>query len=315
MTSGLTLGRNRYRRTRSKDIIEVAFENGNMFDTAEAYAKGTSKEETRCVIKELDLHRTDSRMITMKLFWGLSGGPNNGSLSRKHIIEGTKGSLERLGPDYVDIIFAHRPDVSGKGFAVTPKRTMTMVEIVRAYNWVIEKAGSKRLIILSPNLVYTHRLLDNVSTACSTAGVQGGSTGMVPSEQEVQTRHHVFSALASGLPTGKCARFATHSKCFKGTIESLQREEGLTNTRKVKSSQHSLERNPDIGAVIPGASRPERVLDNLKILKWVNYPDQAHLWPSTSWVSCEPTSGTNENNAIGTGGEWTRYRSTLPRTL
>ena len=31
-------------------------------------------------------------------------------LSRKHIIEGLKASLERLQLEYVDVVFAHRPD-------------------------------------------------------------------------------------------------------------------------------------------------------------------------------------------------------------
>lgn len=35
------------------------------------------------VINELDRRRTDSRMVTAKLFWGLRGGPNNGGLARK----------------------------------------------------------------------------------------------------------------------------------------------------------------------------------------------------------------------------------------
>ncbi len=33
-------------------------------------------------------------------------------LSRKHIIEGLKASLERLQLDYVDIVFANKPDSS-----------------------------------------------------------------------------------------------------------------------------------------------------------------------------------------------------------
>lgn len=66
-----------------KEIIKVAFENGiNMFDTAEAYAKGKSELEMGRVIKELGLRRTDL-VITTKLFWGLRGGPNDGGLSRK----------------------------------------------------------------------------------------------------------------------------------------------------------------------------------------------------------------------------------------
>jgi aryl-alcohol dehydrogenase-like predicted oxidoreductase len=50
-------------------------------------------------------------VISTKLFWGNKDGiPNSRGLSRKHVIEGTKNSLQRLGLDYVDIIFCHRPD-------------------------------------------------------------------------------------------------------------------------------------------------------------------------------------------------------------
>jgi aryl-alcohol dehydrogenase-like predicted oxidoreductase len=47
-------------------------------------------------------------------------------LSRKHIIEGVKSSLERLQLDYVDIVFANKPDTH------TP-----MEEIVRAFTHLI----------------------------------------------------------------------------------------------------------------------------------------------------------------------------------
>lgn len=53
---------------------------------------------------------------------------NNHGLSRKHIIEGTRASLERLQLEYVDIIYAHRPD-----------RLTPMEETVRAFSHVIEK--------------------------------------------------------------------------------------------------------------------------------------------------------------------------------
>lgn len=61
-------------------------------------------------IKELNVPR-HHLVISTKLFWGTSTGiPNTIGLSRKHIIEGTKASLKRLGLDYVDIIFCHRQD-------------------------------------------------------------------------------------------------------------------------------------------------------------------------------------------------------------
>jgi aryl-alcohol dehydrogenase-like predicted oxidoreductase len=55
-------------------------------------------------------------------------GLNQVGLSRKHIIEGTKGALKRLQLDYVDIMFAHRPDIH------TP-----LEEVVRGFSWIIEQ--------------------------------------------------------------------------------------------------------------------------------------------------------------------------------
>jgi aryl-alcohol dehydrogenase-like predicted oxidoreductase len=52
---------------------------------------------------------------------------NNVGLSRKHIIEGVNASLERLGLDYVDLIYAHRPD-----------RDTPIEETVRAFNHIID---------------------------------------------------------------------------------------------------------------------------------------------------------------------------------
>lgn len=62
--------------------------------------------------------------------WGGNGEVlvNNHGLSRKHIIEGLKASLERLDLEYVDIVYAHRPD-----------RLTPMEETVRAFNYIIEK--------------------------------------------------------------------------------------------------------------------------------------------------------------------------------
>ncbi|THU75435.1 Aldo/keto reductase [Dendrothele bispora CBS 962.96] len=109
----LTLGKS-ITGPRTKELIKVAFENGiNMFDTAETYNKGESELDMGNAIKELGFRRSDI-IVTTKLFWGVRPGPNAGGLSRKHIIEGTQESLARLGLDYVDIIFAHRPDPNGE---------------------------------------------------------------------------------------------------------------------------------------------------------------------------------------------------------
>ncbi|KAF8838704.1 Aldo/keto reductase [Paxillus ammoniavirescens] len=273
-----------------KDIIKVAFDNGiNMFDTAEAYAKGRSEQEMGRVIKELGLRRTDL-VITTKLFWGLRNGPNDGGLSRKHIVEGTKECLERLGLDYVDVIFAHRPDVS-----------VPMEEIVRAFNWVIEK-GWAHYWATSEWSAYEIEEAQHVATKFGLHPpiAEQCQHNMFHRERPEKEYHPlykkyglgttVFSALASGLLTGKYnggipegTRFATHSKFFKGTVDSLQKEDGLTKIRKVSELSTLAEqelgcsvthlalawvaKNPNTSTVILGASKPEQVLDNLKALE------------------------------------------------
>ncbi|GMF30567.1 unnamed protein product [Phytophthora lilii] len=71
-------------------------------------------------------------VVTAKLLAGSKpmdkATPNSIELSRKHIVEGLKGSLHRMQLDYVDVVFCHRPD------ALTP-----IEETVRAMNFVIEQ--------------------------------------------------------------------------------------------------------------------------------------------------------------------------------
>ncbi|WAR14908.1 KCAB2-like protein [Mya arenaria] len=76
-------------------MLTLAYESGiNFFDTAEVYAAG----------------KRSSYIVSSKIYWGGKAETEKG-LSRKHIIEGLKGSLERLQLDYVDIVFANKPDI------------------------------------------------------------------------------------------------------------------------------------------------------------------------------------------------------------
>ncbi|KAJ7904927.1 NADP-dependent oxidoreductase domain-containing protein [Mycena leptocephala] len=126
-------------------LVQTAFENGiNTFDTAETYADGKSELELGRVIKELGYKRTDLVIMT-KIFWGIRDGPNDSGLSRKHIIEGTQECLERLQMTYVDVILAiamtarvrSLPPAFAKFYSNFV--SVPMEEIVRAFNYVIEK--------------------------------------------------------------------------------------------------------------------------------------------------------------------------------
>jgi voltage-dependent potassium channel beta subunit len=273
-----------------KEIIKTAFENGiNMFDTAEAYSDGKSEEEMGRVIKELGLRRTDL-VITTKLYWGLRTGPNDGGLSRKHIIEGTQESLARLGLDYVDVIFAHRHDHS-----------VPMEEIVRAFNYVIEKGWalywatsewSAREIEEAYHVANKLNLIAPIAEQCKhhMFARDRPEQEYLPLYKKYHLGTTTFSSLASGLLTGKYnngipedTRFANHSAFFKDTIAKLQSHEGQEQIRKVKELTVIAEqelgttvsalalawvaKNPNTSTVILGASRPSQVLENLKAIE------------------------------------------------
>ena len=50
-------------------------------------------------------------MLTTKLYWGLHDDVNmRNTLNRKYLTQAIDGSLERLGHDFVDVLYCHRPD-------------------------------------------------------------------------------------------------------------------------------------------------------------------------------------------------------------
>jgi aryl-alcohol dehydrogenase-like predicted oxidoreductase len=118
--------------------MKLAYDNGcNFFDNAEVYTGGKAETVMGKILQRMfeqdGIQRSDL-VISTKLFWGSAyyheqvNKANLKGLSRKRIIEGIRGSLKRLQLDYVDIVFAHRPDLH------TP-----MDEIVRAFNWIIDQ--------------------------------------------------------------------------------------------------------------------------------------------------------------------------------
>ncbi len=91
----------------ARKILTTAIEGGvNFIDNAEAYAGGRAEKIVGGVISEF---RRESLVISSKVFWGGSG-PNDRGLSRKHVVEACNGALRRLGIDYLDLYFCHRPD-------------------------------------------------------------------------------------------------------------------------------------------------------------------------------------------------------------
>ncbi|XP_021099095.1 voltage-gated potassium channel subunit beta-2 isoform X2 [Heterocephalus glaber] len=110
----------------AEQLMTLAYDNGiNLFDTAEVYAAGKAEVVLGNIIKKKGWRRS-SLVITTKIFWGGKAETERG-LSRKHIIEGLKASLDRLQLEYVDVVFANRPDpntpMEGDPFSSSKSRT------------------------------------------------------------------------------------------------------------------------------------------------------------------------------------------------
>lgn len=95
--------------TESRPYIQRALELGiNFFDTADAYSLGVSEEILGRALK--DFTRRDEVVIASKVFFQMGDKPNQGGLSRVHIMHAIEDSLRRLKTDYIDLYQIHRWD-------------------------------------------------------------------------------------------------------------------------------------------------------------------------------------------------------------
>jgi len=117
-----------------RPFVRRAVEHGiNFFDTANMYSLGISEEVTGNYMRDFFSSR-DEYVLATKVFFQMGEKPNQGGLSRKHIMDSVDASLKRLGLDYIDLYQTHRWDYN------TP-----IAETMEALHDVV-KAGKVRYI-------------------------------------------------------------------------------------------------------------------------------------------------------------------------
>jgi len=80
----------------------------NLIDTADVYSDGASEE----ILGQALGSDRDQVLIATKVRGGMGAGPNDGGLSRHHIVSAAEASLRRLGTDYIDLYQLHGWDGS-----------------------------------------------------------------------------------------------------------------------------------------------------------------------------------------------------------
>jgi voltage-dependent potassium channel beta subunit len=269
---------------RAEDCLGAAYEAGvNFFDNAEAYAGGESERIMGQAIRTLGWPR-HSYVLSTKLFWGLHDSVNmRNTLNRKYLLQAIDGSLERLGVDFVDVVYCHRPDpetpveetvwalsdVIAAGHAHYWGTSEWPAETIREAWDVAERHHLHRPVVEQPqyNLLWRKRVEEEYARLYDGIGL--GLT--------------TWSPLASGLLSGKYADgVPSDSRASLPGYEWLR--DMLTDparnakVEKLKALANELDctvaqlaiawcaANPHVSSVITGASRVEQVHENMGAL-------------------------------------------------
>ncbi|MGB2954919.1 MAG: aldo/keto reductase [Anaerolineales bacterium] len=271
------------------ELMTIAYDAGvNFFDNAEVYSNGLAETIMGEAIKKTGWKQKDL-VLSTKIFWG-GEGLNERGLSRKHIIEGLDGSLARMGVEYVDLIFAHRPDIH------TP-----IEETVRAFNHVINQGKafywgtsewSAQQIMQAYAIARQEHLIPPL--------MEQSQYNMFHRDRIEKEYHRLYteiglgttiwSPLASGLLTGKY-----NQGIPKNSRANLEGYEWLRTRFTDEKAKDQIEKviklasvaeiigcttaqlaiawcllNPNVSTVITGASKASQVKDNMKAIDIVD---------------------------------------------
>lgn len=266
------------------DICQTAFDLGiTHFDLANNYGPvpGAAEENFGRILKKgLGAYR-DELVISTKAGYDMWPGPYGDWGSRKYLIASLDQSLQRMGLDYVDIFYHHRPDPE------TP-----LEETMGALDSVV-KSGKALYVGLSnyngPQMEKAAALLDDLK--CPFVINQNRysifdrtieQNGLKDSAAAAGKGVITFSPLAQGLLTNRYlhgvpedSRIRTDGRFLKEqnlTEEKLARIKALNEIAMARGeslAQMALKwilKDDVITSVLIGASKPSQILENLKVL-------------------------------------------------
>lgn len=269
------------------ELMGIAYDYGiNFFDNAEVYALGESEKMMGRVFKKKKWDRT-SYTVSSKAFFGWRGKenkPNQTGNSRKHLIEACNEALQRLGVEYLDMFFCHRPD-KNTPIEETVWAMNHLIQQGKVFYWgTSEWSGveimeahriAEKFRLIGPtmeqsqyNLFERNKIENEFSEIYKNVGL--GTT--------------IWSPLAAGLLTGKYndgipkgSRFALEGfdwlKDKWVADDRIKKVKKLTEfAAKLGVSTASLSiawciNNPNVSTAILGATKKQQLLDNLKALE------------------------------------------------
>ncbi len=266
------------------DMCHTAFDNGiTHFDLANNYGpiSGAAEENFgRILQKGLGAYR-DELIISTKAGYGMWEGPYGDGGSRKYLFSSLDQSLKRMGLEYVDIFYHHRPDPE------TPlEETMLALDaIVKSgkalyvgisnYDKEQTEAAVKILNELRTPFIINQRSYSMFNRAIEKDGLKSyaaangiGIIAFCPLDQGVLTDKYLHGIPAdSRVKTD--GRFLQESAITPEKLEKIKALNEIAASRGQSLAQMALSwilRDGEVTSVLIGASKPAQILDNIGIV-------------------------------------------------
>ena len=266
-----------------QDMCHTAFDHGiTHFDLANNYGPvpGSAEENFgRILAKGLGRYR-DELIISTKAGYDMWPGPYGNWGSKKYLVASLDQSLKRMGLDYVDIFYHHRPDPN------TP-----LEETVRALDGIVR--SGKALYVGISNYNKEQTIAAAVFKELGTPFIinQRKYSMFVRDIEKDGLKDYAaahgigiitFSPLAQGLLTDRYlhgipedsrvrtdGRFLKEAAIVEETLKKVRALNDLAAQRGQTLAQMALSwilRDGDITSVLIGASKPSQILDNIGIV-------------------------------------------------
>lgn len=267
-----------------QDMCRTAFDNGiTHFDLANNYGpvSGAAEENFgRILQKGLGAYR-DELVISTKAGYDMWPGPYGNWGSKKYLVASLDQSLKRMGLDYVDIYYHHRPDPN------TP-----LEETARALDGIVRSGKALYVGISNYNKEQTIAIAELFAEMGTPFIINQRKYSMFVRDiekdglKDYAAAHGIgiitFCPLAQGLLTDRYlngipadsrirtdGRFLNEKAVTGETIERVKKLGELAKERGQSLAQMALAwilRDGDITSVLIGASRSSQILDNIGMI-------------------------------------------------
>lgn len=268
----------------AREMLAEAYGNGvNFFDNAEVYARGKSEEVMGAAIKALKWPRL-SYIVSTKFYWGLNGDSqpvnHKNTLNRKYLMQAIDGSLKRMGLDFIDLVYCHRPD-SQTPIEETVRAMSDMITQGKALYWGTSEWSAQEIqaawdianrhhlhmpVMEQPQYNLFHRTRVEQEYARLYEDIGLGLTTWSPLASGLLTGKY-----RNGIPEGSRASVEGMGFLVKGLTDTAKNSavtqlEAIANELGCSLSQMAIAwaaRNPRVSTVITGASKISQLRDNL----------------------------------------------------